>query len=112
MNFVGEGPMSNEIFVVAADMPEKPTNPPVKGLVTQTSISVTLDALPLAANGGSEVTGYIVECDDGLGGAYEVVHDSLYLELILSGLESSRFYRIRYAARNIVYDSSNLFECD
>jgi hypothetical protein len=32
--------------------------------------------------------------------------------LILSGLESSRFYRIKYAARNIIYDSGNLFECD
>lgn len=24
INFVGEGPISNEIFVIAADMPEKP----------------------------------------------------------------------------------------
>ena len=43
--------------------------------------------------------------DDGLGGDFTTVHDSLELELILSGLESSRFYRIRYAARNIIFDS-------
>jgi hypothetical protein len=104
--------MSNEIFVVAADMPSTPSTPPIQGLVTQTSISVTLNPLPESMNGGSEVTGYIVECDDGLGGSYEIVHDSLNLELIISGLHSSRFYRIRYAARNIVYDSANLFECD
>lgn len=40
------------------------------------------------------------------------MHDSLFMTLILSGLEESRFYRIRYAARNILYDSGNLFECD
>lgn len=50
--------------------------------------------------------------DDGLGGQFVTVHDSLYLYLILSGLESSRFYRIKYAARNVIYDSGNLYECD
>ena len=33
-NFVGEGPISDEIFVIAADMPVKPSNPPVLTLVT------------------------------------------------------------------------------
>jgi len=32
--------------------------------------------------------------------------------MIAAGLESSRFYRIRYAARNIIFDAENLFECD
>lgn len=50
--------------------------------------------------------------DNGLGGEFKVVHDSLALSMILSQLEPSRFYRIRYAARNIVWDSNNLFECD
>jgi hypothetical protein len=51
--------------------------------------------------------------DDGLGGSFVIKHNSLFVDgLILSGLESSRFYRIRYAARNIIYDSGNLFECD
>jgi hypothetical protein len=111
-NFVGEGPISEEIFVIAADMPEKPTNPPIVTLITQTSISLTLEELPESSNGGSEVTGYIVQMDDGYGGSFQVVHDSLFLTLILSGLDASRFYRIRYAARNILYDSGNLFECD
>lgn len=112
VNFVGEGPISEEIYVIAADMPEKPTNPPTVTLITQSSISFTLEPLPESSNGGSEITGYIVQADDGLGGDYEQVHDSLYMTLILSGLEPSRFYRIRYAARNILYDSGNLFECD
>ena len=73
---------------------------------------MTLVELPTLKNGGSAVTGYIVQMDDGLGGEFVTVHDSLYLYLILSGLEESRFYRIKYAARNIIYDSGNIFECD
>jgi hypothetical protein len=68
VNYVGEGPLSTEIFVVAADMPEMPSNPPTVTLITQSSISLTLEALPETSNGGSPITGYIVEVDDGLGG--------------------------------------------
>lgn len=60
VNFVGEGPISEEIYVIAADMPEKPTNPPTVTLITQSSISFTLEPLPESSNGGSEITGYIV----------------------------------------------------
>jgi hypothetical protein len=70
VNYVGEGPMSPEIFVIAADMPEKPANPPTVTLVTQSSISLTLEAIPESSNGGSAVTGYIVELNDGLGGDF------------------------------------------
>jgi hypothetical protein len=50
--------------------------------------------------------------DDGLGGEFAIVHNSLTLSLVLNQLEPSRFYRIKYAARNIIYDSGNLYECD
>lgn len=30
----------------------------------------------------------------------------------MTQLESGRHYRIRYAARNIVWDADNIFECD
>jgi hypothetical protein len=60
VNIVGEGPISNEIFVIAADMPQKPTNPPIVTLVTQSSISITLEPVPTSRNGGSPVTGYLV----------------------------------------------------
>jgi hypothetical protein len=71
-----------------------------------------LTPLPDLRNGGSPVTGYMVMMDDGLGGAYSLVQDSLNLNLILSGLKSSRFYKIKYAARNIVYDTPNMYPCD
>jgi len=45
-----------------------PSNPPNVTLITQSSISLTLEALPEIGNGGSPITGYIVEVDDGLGG--------------------------------------------
>lgn len=72
-NEVGEGPLSDEIYVIAADMPQQPSNPPTITLVTQTSITLTIAALPDASNGGSAVTGYIIESDDGFGGAFQTV---------------------------------------
>jgi hypothetical protein len=62
--------LNSEILVIAADLPEKPVNPPTVTLITQTSISLSLEAIPANKNGGSPVTGYMVEIDDGLGGAF------------------------------------------
>ena len=50
--------------------------------------------------------------DDGLGGDFVTIHDSLTLKIIQSGLYSSRYYRFQYAGRNIIYDSGNMFEGD
>ena len=60
VNIVGEGKISEEIFVIAADMPMKPAQAPIITLITQTSITLTLQPLPYEFNGGSNVTGYIV----------------------------------------------------
>lgn len=73
---------------------------------------LTLTAIPLADNGGSPVTGYIVMIDDGLGGPFTQVQDSLNTQLTISNLKSGRSYRVRYAGRNIVYDQNNMFDCD
>jgi titin len=111
-NSIGESDLNSEILVIAADLPEKPANPPTVTLITQTSISLLLVAIPSANNGGSPVTGYMVEIDDGLGGTFTQIHNSLTLILIVSNLKTGREYRIRYAGRNIVYDSNNMYECD
>ena len=50
--------------------------------------------------------------DDGLGGKFTQIHNSLTLILIISNLKTGREYRIRYAGRNIVYDANNMYECD
>lgn len=76
---------------------------------------MTLETLDAARDGGAEVTGYLVEIDNGLGaspGAFRRVHDSLTTSLIISNLVGGRTYGLRYAARNLVYDSGNMFGCD
>jgi hypothetical protein len=101
--------------VLAADLPEAPLNPPTIDSHTETAISLSLEALDEARDGGSTVTGYLVEIDDGLGatpGAFRRVQDSLATSLIISGLVGGRTYSLRYAARNLVYDSGNMFGCD
>jgi hypothetical protein len=104
-NQVGESEWSQAIEVIAADLPKPPVNPPTVTLITETSISLILEPITGPSNSGSDVTGYIVQIDDGNGGQYTEVHNSLDLTLILTGLESGRTYRIRYAARNIIFDA-------
>ena len=60
VNEIGESEYSPEIFVIASDMPKAPANGPTITLITETSISLSVPPLPLADNGGSPVTGYII----------------------------------------------------
>lgn len=53
-------------YVLAADLPESPPNPPT--VVSKTEVAITLTLGVVTADGGSAVTGYLVEIDDGLGG--------------------------------------------
>ena len=107
-------------YVLAADLPEAPPNPPTADTVTEVAVSLTLAALAAESNGGSIITGYLVEIDDGLGGpngtasasGFRRVHDSMKTSLIINNLIGGRTYSIRYAARNNVYDSGNMFGCD
>ena len=100
-------------YVLAADLPEAPSNPPTVVSFTQTALTLTLEELDEAMNGGSAVTAYLVQIDDGLGvGNFRQVHNSLTTSLIISDLFGGRTYKIRYAARNAVFDSGNMFDCD
>ncbi len=103
-NPIGEGLQTDHLYVIAADMPQAPVNPPTVLELTQTSITIRIDPIQGPADGGSSVTGYIVMIDDGLGGDFTQVQDSLNLELTISNLRSGRSYRIKYAGRNRVYD--------
>jgi hypothetical protein len=82
-NIVEEGPLSRlrtgqdllgdtVDYVLAADLPEAPKNPPNVVTITETAISLTLEAIAAPRDGGSPVTGYLVEIDDGLGGGSEL----------------------------------------
>ena len=107
-------------YVLAADLPEAPVGPPTITAFTETTISISLTPIGAGLNGGTAVTGYLVEIDDGLGGTtaapgsrnFRRVQDSLATSLIVSGLVGGRTYAIKYAARNLVYDSGNMFEGD
>lgn len=76
---VGEGPaaqlrttqtLDGDVvdYVLAADLPSAPANPPTVSAFTETTMSLTLAAIGTGLDGGSPVTGYLVEIDDGLGG--------------------------------------------
>lgn len=104
VNQIGESIATDFISVIAADLPDAPSNSPTINSVTKSYATITLTALPTANNGGSAVTGYIVQMDDGIGGDFETIHDSLTLTLTVGSLIEGRTYRFRYAARNIVYD--------
>ena len=112
VNFVGESELTEGIEVIAADVPAAPANPPTATLITQGSISLSVDAIDASGDGGAPITGYIVQIDDGNGGEFTDIHDSLTLSLIINSLNSGLIYRLRYAGRNIVYDTGNMYDCD
>ena len=44
---------------------------------------------------------------------FRTVYDTLEINnLIVNNLTPGRTYKLRYAARNLVYDSGNMFNCD
>ena len=104
VNMIGEGLTTDFIYVIAASMPEAPVNPPTVLEYDQTSITISLTPIASGPDGGSPITGYIVMIDDGLGGPFVQVQNSLILQLTISNLRSGRSYRIKYAGRNLVYD--------
>ena len=109
-----EGLASDPIEIIAADLPNKPANPPTIVSFSTTSVTISLTAIPTASNGGSAVTGYMLMIDNGLGddGSFEVKSNSLKTSITINDLIPGRTYRVKYAGRNIVYDSGNLFEGD
>jgi len=114
VNEMGEGMASNPIQVRAADLPNKPANPPTILSHGTTSVTLSFTAIPGGSDGGSAITGYILMMDNGLGSdaSYEVKSNSLLTSVTISNLIPGRTYRVKYTGRNIVYDSNNLFGGD
>lgn len=106
-NAIGESLRTGPLKIIAADLPQTPTNPPI--IVSKTTSSVTISLTTIA-----DVTGYIVMIDNGLGDddSFKIVSDSLLTSLTINGLIAGRTYRVKYAGRNKVYDSGNMFEGD
>ncbi len=114
VNIMGESLVTTPLKIYAADLPNKPTNPPTISSFTTSSVTISLTTLPTANNGGSEITGYVVMIDNGLGddNSFEAKSDSLQTSITVNGLIAGRTYRVKYAGRNKVYDSNNMFEGD
>jgi large repetitive protein len=107
LNAIGESLKTGPLKIIAADLPEKPTNPPIIESKTTSSVTISLTTM-------ADVTGYIVMIDNGLGDddSFKVVSDSLLTSLTINGLVAGRTYRIKYSGRNKVYDTGNMFEGD
>jgi len=106
--------VSRPMKIIAADLPEKPVNPPVISSYSTTSVTISLTTIPTANNGGSEITGYVVMIDNGLGDddSYQIKSDSLQTSITINGLVAGRTYRVKYAGRNKVYDQNNMYAGD
>ena len=79
-----------------------------------TSVTINLMPIPSGNNGGSIITGYILLLDNGLGddGSFVVKSDSLSITISIGNLIPGRTCIAKFAGRNTVYDSNNLFGGD
>ena len=79
-----------------------------------TSVTINLTPIPTGNNGSSIITSYILLLDNGFGddGSFVVKSDSLSTTISIGNLIPGRTYIAKYAGRNTVYDSNNLFGWD
>jgi len=59
-----ESLLSDPIRIIASNLPLRPMNPPTVSSVTATSATITVDTLLPIQNGGSTITGYIIQLDN------------------------------------------------
>ncbi len=63
-NNLYESLLSDPIRIIASNLPQRPMNPPTVSTVTATSATITVDPLLPIQNGGSSITGYIIQIDN------------------------------------------------
>ena len=94
-NGEGMGPWSEEAcYTTFPDVPGPPLRPASKGRLHAHSFKVRWD--PPADNGGSPITSYILELDDGANG-WRTVGQGLDLERVCDGLVPGTLYKVRVA---------------
>jgi hypothetical protein len=108
-NNLFEGIQSDPILIIAADLPIQPPNPPTILSFSSTTVTLSVDALTGSQTGGSPITGYIIAVDNmdqSDLGKFVVVSNNLQTTITLNNLNPSgtNQYRVKYAARNLVYD--------
>ena len=94
-NGEGMGPWSEEAcYATLPDVPGPPLRPASKGRLHAHSFKVRWD--PPSDNGGSPITSYILELDDGVNG-WRTVGQGLDLERVCDGLFPGTLYKVRVA---------------
>ena len=95
-NGEGLGPWSEEAcYTTLPDVPGPPLRPASKGRLHAHSFKVRWD--PPANNGGSPITSYILELDDGVNGWRTVGQGLGELERVCDGLVPGTLYKVRVA---------------
>ncbi|XP_060065817.1 fibronectin type-III domain-containing protein 3A-like [Ylistrum balloti] len=82
-------------FRTLPDRPSPPPKPQIKGKILAHSFKVVWD--PPKDNGGSDITKYIVELDDGRGGGYETLYEGSDREHKCDHLIPGHTYMVRVA---------------
>lgn len=98
---------SDEVGYLLASAPEDPTVAPTAIVsMATTSALIKISAAPITADGGSTITSYSIEVDDGQGGEYTALFgtssDSLSVIYTLRDVIEGLTYRIRYRSKNII----------
>jgi len=108
-NCVGWGTLSEELHVLAADVPQAPP-PPTRSTTSATSITLLL--YPATDNGGSPAANYHLLRNDGEGGAifaaisaYNYSAHGFQHTVVLASesMTAGKHYQFVYRAENIVY---------
>jgi hypothetical protein len=99
--------MSSSAGFVLADVPDDPTIAPYSDTTVTSTSRVKININPVAGDGGSPITSYSLEVDDGRGGPfvpmYGILTDSLSLTYTFThGVQRGLVFRARYRLRNIV----------
>ncbi|RUS77546.1 hypothetical protein EGW08_014700 [Elysia chlorotica] len=97
-NDAGQSPWSQTVcYSTKPERPHRPSKPQIKGKVNPHSFRITWD--PPSDSGGTDITKYIVELDDGQG--YDTVYEGSEREHTFDHLRPGHTYRVRVACCSV-----------
>lgn len=93
---------SNYAYVALASLPDKPSTTPASDAeVTNTqTLAIIIEKLTATNNGGSEITLYEIQYDDGMRGDYTSVFQLSEKLIVNSNIVRGASYRVKYRAKN------------
>lgn len=93
---------TNSLSVALASLPDKPSISPTSdaSLTDTATLAVVIDLFTSVNDGGSEITLYDIQYDDGNRGTFTSVMQLAELLVISENIEQGAEYRVRYRAKN------------